>query len=128
MEYNRCMEIRIKTTDYEMTNETSDYLDTRLSAIEKLLGQDMELARCEVELGRDAGRPRHGANIYFAEFTIFIPGQAVVRATNRSESVTGAIDDAKEEVVRQLRRERKLHIRMWRRGGTLAKRMLRIDD
>lgn len=128
MEYNRCMEIRIKTTDYEMTSETSNYLDARLSAIEKLLAQDTELARCEVELGRDAGRPRHGANIYFAEYTIFIPGQNVIRATNRSESVTGAIDDAKEEVVRQLRRERKLHIRMWRRGGTLAKRMLRIDD
>lgn len=128
MEYNSRMEIRIKTTDYEMTSDTSSYLDARLATIEKLLGDDASVARCEVELGRDAGRPRHGANIYFAEFTIFTPGQQVIRATNRSESVSGAIDDAKEELVRQIRRERKLHIRMWRRGGSMAKRLLRIDD
>lgn len=120
------METRIKTTDYEMTKETSDYLDDKLAAIEKMLGGDAPTARCEVELGRDAGRPRHGANIYFAEYHILYPGGSV-RASNRSESVNGAIDDAKEEVVRQLLKERKVHIRMWRRGGALAKRLMRLE-
>lgn len=121
------MEIRIKTTDYEMNREISDYLDDKLAAIEKMLGDDAPLARCEVELGRDAGRPRHGANIYFAEYNVLYPGGSV-RASNRSESVSGAIDDAKEEVMRQLRRERKLHIRVWRRGGALAKRLMRLEE
>lgn len=120
------MEIRIKSTDYEMTRDVSDYLDDKLVAIEKLLGDDTAVARCEVEIGRDAGRPRHGANIYFAEFNISYPG-GFVRATNRSESINGAIDDAKEEAARQLKRARKLHIRMWRRSGSLAKRLLRME-
>jgi len=121
------MDIRIKSTDYEMTPETSQYLDDKIAAIEKMMGDDAAVTRCEVEIGRDAGRPRHGANIYFAEFTIFYPGGSV-RSTNRSESVNGAIDDAREEVVRQLRRERKLHVRMWRRSGAIAKRLLRSEQ
>ncbi len=121
------MDIRVKSTDFEMTPSTSEYLDDRLATIEKMMGSDAAVTRCEVELGRDAGRPRHGANIYFAEFTIFYPGGSV-RATNRSESINGAIDDAREEVLRQLRRERKLHIRMWRRGGAIAKRLIRSQE
>ena len=122
------MDIRTRTTDYELTTEVSKYLDERIASIEKLLGKQAELARCEVELGRDAGRPRHGKNIYFAEIQIHYPGQALVRATNHSESVNGAIDDVKEEVERQLRREKKLHIRMWRKGGAALKGFMHSDQ
>ncbi len=122
------MNIRIKTTGYEMTPETQTYLNERLQRIEKLLNGDAELSRCEVEIGRDAGNQRHGANLWFAEFNIQSPGGRLVRATNRSENINGAIDDAKAEAERQIRRERKVHIRMWRRGGALAKRLMRLED
>ena len=108
------MDVRIKSTDFEMTPAISQYLDERIAAIEKMMGDDASVTRCEVEIGRDAGRPRHGSNIYFAEFNVLFAGQQV-RATNHSESINGAIDDAKEEVLRQLRRERKMHVRLWRR-------------
>jgi ribosomal subunit interface protein len=121
------MDIRIRATDYEMTPEVSNYLDQRIATIEKMLADRAELARCEVEIGRDAGRPRHGKNIYFAEVQIHYPGQPLIRATNHSESINGAIDDVKEEIERQLRREKKLHIRMWRKSGATLKRLMRID-
>jgi len=120
------METRIRTTDYELSLEVSDYLNERLAHLGKILGKEAESARCEVELGRDAGRPRHGANIYFAEINITIPGGIHARATNHSESINGAIDDVKEEVARQLRREKKLHVRVIRKSGSLAKKLLRI--
>jgi ribosomal subunit interface protein len=127
MVYNQLMDIRIKTTDYQLTPDVSAYLDNKLSHLEKFLGNDADAARCEVELGRDAGRPRHGANMWFAEVHIIQPGQPSVRATNHSESINGAIDDVKDEVERQLLRERKLHIRMYRKSGAFAKRLLRLD-
>ena len=120
------METRIKGTNYTLTRETSEYLENRLRHIEMLLGDDAPLARCEVELGRDAGRPRHGDNVWFAEVQVIYPGGHHLRATNHSQSINGAIDDVKEEVERQLRRERKLHIRVYRRGGALAKRLMRL--
>ena len=122
------MDIRVKTTDYSMTPDTSSYLDERIRSLEKLLASDAETARCEVELGRDAGRPRHGANIFFAEMHVICPGGANVYARNNAETINAAIDDVKEEVERQLLRERKLHIRMWRKGGAYAKRLMRFGQ
>jgi len=110
-----------------MTPETSAYLDERLAHLERMLGSDNATALCDVEIGRDAGRPRHGAHIYFAEVSIRVPGGVHARATNRSESINGAIDDVKEEVEGQLRQDRKLHRRILRKSGAFAKRLLRID-
>ncbi len=122
------MNIRVKATDYRMTPEVQMYLDNRVASLQKLLAGVADVVRIEVELGRDAGRPRHGANIWFAEIYVIIPGGERIYARNNSESINGAIDDVKEEVERQLRRERKLHIRLYRKGGALAKRLLRFGQ
>jgi len=122
------MDVRIKATDYQMAPQTEAYLNQRIASLGKLLTGFEDVARVEVELGRDAGRPRHGKNIWFAEIQVIVPGVGRVYARNNSESVNGAIDDVKEEVERQLRRERKLHIRLLRKGGALAKRLLRFGD
>ena len=118
------MNIRIKATDYQMTPEIEDYLAERLEALKKFIGETAELARCEVEIGRDAGRPRHGANIWFAEMRIISPGEEAVYARNNSESVNGAIDDVKEEVERQLRKKKRREIRLVRHVGAQVKRWL----
>ncbi|MEK7134015.1 MAG: HPF/RaiA family ribosome-associated protein [Patescibacteria group bacterium] len=122
------MEIRIKATDYQITPEVSAYLGERIATLEKFLGDDASVVRCEVEIGRDAGRPRHGANIWFAEVLIIQPGAARVYARNNAQSVNAAIDDVKEEVERQLRRERKLHIRVLRKTGAAVKSWMRWGE
>src|SRR3990167_3430812 len=118
------MDIRIKATDYQMTPAVRDYLDQRIVSLEKLLAGFEDTARIEVELGRDAGRPRHGANVWFAEIRIVCPGQSPVYARNNSESVNGAIDDVKEEVERQLRKNKRRTIRLTRRVGAQVKQWL----
>ena len=120
------MDIRVKATDYELTPAVQGYLEQRISSLEKYLSEDADVARIEVELGRDAGRPRHGKNIWFAEISVIVPGHDLVYARNNSESVNGAIDDVKEEIERQLRRARKIHIRFLRHGGRLLKRLMRF--
>lgn len=120
------MDVRVKATDFQMMPETRAYLDNRIASLQKLLTGSETIARIEVELGRDAGRPRHGKNIWFAEMYVIIPGNVRVYARNNSESINGAIDDVKEEIERQLRRERKLHIRLYRKGGALAKQLMRL--
>ena len=120
------MDTRIKATNYTMTPEVESYLAERLKSLEKFIGADLDIVRCEVELGRDAGRPRHGANIWFAEIAVIVPGRDRVYARNNSESVNGAIDDVKEEVERKLLRERKLHRRIYRKGGAMLKNLMRF--
>jgi len=109
-----------------MSEAMTAYLNDRIAHIEKLLANDGELARCEIELGRDAGKPRHGANIWYAEIQVVRPGEPTLRATNRSESINGAIDDAKAELERQIHNEKRIHTRVLRKAGTLAKGILRL--
>ena len=121
------MEVRTKATGFELPQATATYLDERLAHIEKLLGESAALARCEVEVGRDAGRPRHGEHIWMAEFTLERPGYGTLRATNRSESLNGAIDDAKAEIENQIRSGKRVAQRDEREGGAEAKRLMREE-
>lgn len=121
------MDLRIKTDGFALSSQLNDYVEERLMAIRRLLGAGDTPVRCEVELGRDAGRPRHGKNIWYAEIQIIRPGESTVRASNRSESINGAIDDAKAEVERQIRNEKRIHTRLLRKSGSLAKRLLRLE-
>lgn len=120
------MDIRIKSTGYELTPEVAAYLDERLRSIEKTLGLEADLARCEVEIGRDAGNQRHGEHVWFAEMLITRPGADSIRATNREENVNAAIDQAKDEVLHQLRREKKVQTSMVRKTGAALKRLMRF--
>lgn len=120
------MEIRTKSTNYELTPEVEKYLEGRIETLTKLLAEKAGIARCEVELGRDAGRPRHGKNIWFAEMRIIVPGEGDVYARNNSESINGAIDDVKEEVEQQLRKQKRLNVDFLRRSGAALKRMMRF--
>ncbi len=122
------MDVRTKATDYELTSEVASYIEEKLAPIEKLLGQDAETTRCEVEVGRDAGNQRHGDNMYFAEINIVSPGSEIIRATNRAQSVNAAIDDAQAEVMRQMRREKQVHVRFLRKSGAIAKRLMRFGQ
>jgi len=120
------MDIRIKTTDYEMPPEVATYLEGRIASLERLIAEDAHHARFEVEVGRDGGSSRRGDNMWFAEIRVIIPGDRSCYARNNSESVNGAIDDVKEEVERQLRKRKRYSTRFLRRSGALAKRLLRF--
>lgn len=119
------MDIRIKATDYELTQEARTYLDERIASLEKFLRDDAGTARCEIELGRDGGGQRHGANMWFAEIRIMQPGSTPVYARNNASTVNAAIDDVKEEIERQLRSEKKLHTRIMRKTGAAIKDWMR---
>lgn len=120
------MDIRIKTTDYQITPEVSQYLDERVAAIEKMLGDDALTARLEVEIARDGGNQRHGDHMWKAEMNLTYPGGPRVRATNHAPTVNAAIDDVKEETARQVRSERQAHRRVIRRTGAAIKRLMRF--
>lgn len=109
-----------------MTPDVSTYLDEKLASIAKHIGSDADHARCEVEIGLAAGGQRHGANMWFAEINLILSGTTTIRATNNASNVNTAIDDAKEEVLGQLRTQKQVHRRVLRKGGALVKRMLQF--
>lgn len=122
------MDVRIRASDFTLDAATADYLDHKLAALEKLLGTDAELARCEVELSRSGGAQRHGEYVWLAEIQILYPGGRRVVARNQEPTINAAIDNAQDEAMMQLRKERRLHIRVLRRTGAAIKRWMRLSD
>ena len=120
------MNIRIKTKkEVVVTVAIQKYLDTRLASIERLLGAQAELARCEVELGRAAGKKHQSDHMWFAEIHVKAHGGISAYAKNNAASVNAAIDDVKEEVERQLRTAKKVRVTKTKKQGRDAKRVLR---
>ncbi|MBP9757428.1 MAG: HPF/RaiA family ribosome-associated protein [Candidatus Pacebacteria bacterium] len=119
------MNVRIKTKDFELSTATRKYLDIRIKALEKLLGADSPVSRCEIELGRAAGRPRHGDHLYFAEFTIRAPRRKPVRAVNNEATINAAIDNAKAEAAKQLKKQKTVRLTDEKREGAKIKLVLK---
>lgn len=120
------MNIRIKTKkEVEVTAVVQKYLDIRLRSIEKLLGAQAPLARCEVELGRAAGKKHQSDHMWYAEVHVKAPGGISAYAKNHASTLNAAIDDVKEEAERQLRKGKKKQIADTRRAGAKIKRMVR---
>ena len=116
---------KIKATNYVMTPDVSAYLDIRLAALEKLVDPDDESVRCEVEIGRDAGKKQHSDHMWYAEIRIIAAGVNVY-AKNRAETVNAAIDDVKEEAQRQLRHNKGKKFASMRRAGKKVKDWMRF--
>ncbi len=120
------MDVRVRATDFQMDTATSQYLQQKLASLEKLLGADAALARCEVELGRSGGAQRHGEYTWFAEIQVMYPGSTRIVARNQEPTIHSAIDQAQDEAMMQLRKEKRLHARVLRKTGAAVKRWMRF--
>ncbi len=119
------MEVRIKSTDYEMTPEIAAYLDEKIATLSKLVGDD-ETARCEVEIGRSVGHSQQG-DVWKAEIVILRHGERL-RAIAEEESVQAAIDIVKDEMLQQLRKDHGRNLSLTRRMAARLKRFARRGD
>lgn len=117
------MNLRVKTSNFEMTTDVSAYLDEKLVAIKRLLH---ETSRCEVELGRTAGHPHQG-KIWKAEIVVHHEGERLY-ALAEEESVNAAIDIAKDEMLQLLRKNKGRHATLARRMGARLKSWTRFGQ
>jgi ribosomal subunit interface protein len=89
----------IKGTNMELTEAIKQYLDKRLGSLANICEK---YSPCDVaiEVGKTSQHHQKG-NVFFAEFNLTIPGETL-RATSTKEDLYEAIDDAKDELKRQL--------------------------
>ena len=115
------MNINIKTTRIELTDELMDYTYKRIEACEKLIGHDTNSAVCDVELAQT--RNQRSGPIHYAEANLEVNG-TLYRATAEEHSIEAALDKVKDELLRELRRSKRKKLTLVRKGGTRAKELL----
>ncbi|MFA6536037.1 MAG: ribosome-associated translation inhibitor RaiA [Candidatus Paceibacterota bacterium] len=114
---------KIKATDITLTPEISDYLDKRLSALEKFVDAEDDANICFVELARTTSHHKAG-DIFKAELTLHLGGQSF-RAVSEMADLHSAIDKVKDELLQELRGNKTKQISLIRRSGRQIKNLIK---
>jgi putative sigma-54 modulation protein len=119
------MNINIKATNMELTNAISEYINKRLSGISKFIKKGDTVAH--IEVGKTTNHHNKG-DVFRAEFDIEISGLKFYTVSEKDD-LYKAIDDAKEEIVRQIINEKDKKMTLFKRGAKSVKKMLKgISD
>jgi len=114
---------KIKSTNIELTDAISDFVASRVQALEKFVDQDDTSVSVDVEVGKTTGHHNKG-DIFKAEFNFRMGGKNF-RAVNEKEDLYAAIDEVKEEMAKELRRYKGKQKTLFRRGSARIKKLLK---
>ena len=122
------MNITIKATNLELTQEIRDYLNEKIGGLEKFKeGLDGSvIARAEV--GVTTAHHQHG-KIFRAEVNLNVPkgNQKILRAVAERENIFEEIDEVKDKLQRELKKYKGGIVARQRRGARLSKRLGRFS-
>ncbi len=117
------MRVNIKATNLELTQAISEYLNKRVGALDKFVNKDDESAMAQVEVGKSTKHHQSG-DIFRAEINLHIAGKDL-RAVAEKDNLYAAIDEAKDEMVREITSHKAKQRTLLRRGGARIKDFLR---
>jgi len=98
------MKINIKATSLDLTESINNYIESKLWSLNKLVEKwDLEgVVQAYVEIARTT-QHHHKGPVYRAEVNLTLPGK-MLRAEAEDWDVRVAIDEAKNELQRQIKK------------------------
>lgn len=101
------MNIKIKTTKIELTEELKVYIEKKMNMLDKYLG-GVAVTNCDVEIEHALNKQSSG-KVYRAEVNLSLPG-TVLRVEKMEPTVNKAIDKVKDHLVLSIKKykEKKL--------------------
>ena len=116
------MNTNIKATNMELTGAITDYVNKRLSGIEKFVKRG-EKVIAYIEVGKTTKHHKQG-DVFRAEFNIDISGNKFYTFSEK-EDLYQAIDDAKEEIINKIASNKDRKQTLFKRGAASVKKMLK---
>jgi ribosomal subunit interface protein len=95
------MDIRIKTTKLELTDDLKEYVGEKMNMLGKYLG-GVSVSNCDVELEHALNKKTSG-KIYRAEVNLSLPG-TVLRVEKMEPTINKAIDKVKDHLVLSIKK------------------------
>lgn len=115
------MSINIKATNIELTRSIEKYVNKRLSAILKFTNKKDTTGY--VEIGKTTNHHKQG-DFFKAEIDISFNGERFFSSSEK-EDLYLAIDDVKEEIVRNITKNKDRKQTLFKRGATSVKKMVK---
>ncbi len=116
------MIINFKTKNIRVNNEIKEYAEQKAATLLKFINTDKDIPRFDIELSKDARRL--GGEIYRADM-IVVSGGLDMHAVGHGESLEAAIDIAKDELARRLRRNKTKKRDLFLKGKRMLKKIAR---
>jgi|SRR3989344_767543 len=121
------MKTNIKATNISLTPAISEYVETKVGALEKFFqNTNADEVLVNVEVARTTRHHKSG-DIFRAEIQIKSSGQEYYASADKDD-LYAAIDEVKDEIVRSVTSRRKKFISFVRRGGLRAKEIIKNVD
>ncbi|OHA79531.1 MAG: ribosomal subunit interface protein [Candidatus Yonathbacteria bacterium RIFCSPHIGHO2_01_FULL_44_41] len=119
------MKIKITTTNIELTSAIESYVQEKIRSVEKFaLPHESEDPIAEVEIGKTTNHHQSG-DVFRAEVNLRVRGKHF-RATSEKDDLYAAVDDMRNELVRELSSHKDKTRTLVRRGAGMIKNMLRF--
>lgn len=118
------MNIHTKATNITLTPEISDYLDKKISMLEKFLPEGDTSIKCSVELGKTTNHHKTGIDVFRTEINLSFAGK-YMRAVSEDASLNASIDEAKDQMAAELTSYKSKRTTLVRRGGAVMKNILK---
>lgn len=119
------MKIKITTTNIELTNAIESYVEEKIRSVEKFaISHESEEIIVNVEIGKTTNHHQSG-DVFVAEANLRVRGKHF-RATSEKSDLYAAIDDMRNELVRELSSHKEKTRTLVRKGAGLIKDMLRF--
>jgi ribosomal subunit interface protein len=121
------MNINFKTRGADITNDIKQYAQEKAQMLIKLLGNEADApeARFDIEFSED---PKHISGDVFRVDMVAITSTIDMHAVGHGASMNAAIDQAKDDLARRLRRAKGKERNLLRKGSRMIKKMLRMQE
>lgn len=116
------MKTNIKATGIFLTPAISEYINKKVLMLQKFFSQEKEVL-VSVEVGKTTKHHKSG-DFFRAEIKIVAAGEDYYAVVEKDD-LYAAIDEVKDEIVRELTSKRKKALRLFRRGSAKIKNLLR---
>jgi len=120
------MKITIHSKNLEITTAINDYVNLKISHAEKFLGHNQDVidaAEFNVDIEKTSNHHKEG-DIFMAEVVALVRGKSFT-VKSQKEDLYQAIDEAKDEIVKVLEKNKEKHASFVRRGGAKLKNMIK---
>jgi len=117
------MQIKIRSTNFALTQALDEYVNQKISSLEKFLSGGGDVL-CEVEIGRTTTHHKSG-DIFRAEVNMTPPGGPQIFAVAEESDLYKAIDIVRDETEREIVSRKNKRNTLFRRGSAKVKNLLK---
>ncbi len=115
------MNVNFMFKGVEVSQDVKDYAEQKAQMLSKYLSDKLQDARVDIEFSQDG---KHSGQTNRVDMVVVAPALDM-HTVGRGETMQAAIDMAKDDMARRLRRKKRKETSMLRKGGRMFKRVLR---